>query len=222
MATTAAISEEIQLSTRASYTVNYNSSSHFSVMTQMWGSTWPKVLPYCIVNVLIMMGLIYLDDNYGQTYAIELSTQGHSFMTLVVSFLLVSRVTIGLGRYNEARDGLGVMYQEQRKLIQNMVIFSDHCLDKAAKTWRQECAYRAMILLQVVMAVIDYPTSKVPAWDIPELSGEEEEYSTCARIERQRKNTRALLTNASLPSTYSSQVELCSLRSSSPMGPQQS
>lgn len=126
-----------------------------------------------------MMALIYLDDNSEDTYSIELSTQGHSFMTLVVSFLLVSRVSIGLGRYTEARDGLGVMYREQRELIQNMVIYSDHCLDKAAKEWRQEVAYRAMILLQVVMAVIDYPTTKVPAWDIPELTGEEEAYGTC-------------------------------------------
>jgi len=104
-----------------------------------------------------------------------------------VSFLLVSRVTIGLGRYTEARDGLEVMYREQRELVQNMVIFSDHCLDRAAKEWRQECAYRGTILLQVVMAVIDYPTTKVPAWEISELSGEEEQYSTSGWQQKQQR-----------------------------------
>uniref|UniRef100_A0A7S3PDH3 Bestrophin homolog n=1 Tax=Amphora coffeiformis TaxID=265554 RepID=A0A7S3PDH3_9STRA len=188
MASTEAISEEIKMSTRASYTVNYNSSSHFSVITQMWGSTWPKVLPYCIFNVGLMALLIWLDEKFGKTFVIELSTQGHSFMTLVVSFLLVSRVTIGLGRYTEARDGLGVMYREQRELVQNMVIFSDHCLDRAAKEWRQEVGYRGMILLQVVMAVIDYPTTKIPAWNISELTGDEEEYV--------RKSTFALSAQA--------------------------
>eukprot|EP00977_Amphora_coffeiformis_P010513 scaffold2476_cov193-Amphora_coffeaeformis.AAC.8 len=75
MASTEAISEEIKMSTRASYTVNYNSSSHFSVITQMWGSTWPKVLPYCIFNVGLMALLIWLDEKFGKTFVIELSTQ---------------------------------------------------------------------------------------------------------------------------------------------------
>eukprot|EP00977_Amphora_coffeiformis_P010512 scaffold2476_cov193-Amphora_coffeaeformis.AAC.7 len=127
-------------------------------------------------------------------FAPSLSSHAFSFLAenyvspTVVSFLLVSRVTIGLGRYTEARDGLGVMYREQRELVQNMVIFSDHCLDRAAKEWRQEVGYRGMILLQVVMAVIDYPTTKIPAWNISELTGDEEEYV--------RKSTFALSAQA--------------------------
>lgn len=79
--------------------------------------------------------LTFLDTHYNQKYSLEISTQGHSFMTLIVSFLLVSRVNIGLGRYNQARDCLGAMYREERELIQNAVVFSDHCLDKSAKEW---------------------------------------------------------------------------------------
>lgn len=79
-----------------------------------------QVLPYCILNVCLMLILNYIDVHYDQQWTIEVTTQGHSFMTLVVSFLLVSRVNIGLGRYNQARDCLGVMYREERELIQNM------------------------------------------------------------------------------------------------------
>lgn len=154
------------------------------------------------------MLLIHLDEKYEQKYTLEVSTQGHSFMTLVsyaqvhggtggwrcksnkeiltdktnsaveqvVSFLLVSRVNIGLGRYHQARDYLGAMYREERELIQNMAVFSNHCLDRSAKEWRSEVSYRAMILLKTCMAVIDYPSTKVPAWDIPELTGDEERY----------------------------------------------
>jgi len=35
MASTGNVSEEVKMSSRASYTVNYNSSSHFSVITQV-------------------------------------------------------------------------------------------------------------------------------------------------------------------------------------------
>ena len=55
-------------------------------------------------------------------------------------------------------------------------MFSNHCLDRAAKEWRCEVAYRVMVLLKAAMAVIDYPSTSTPAWDIPELTGEEEQY----------------------------------------------
>ena len=134
-----------------------------------------------------------------------------------MSFLLVSRVTIGLGRYNEARDGLGVMYREQRELVQNLVIYSDHCLDRAAKEWRQECVYRSMILLQVIMAVIDYPTTKVPAWNISELTGEEAAYGTTS-VQQTLIYAKNVLTNAPFLQYRSPQIDLCSLFSSSPVG----
>jgi predicted membrane chloride channel (bestrophin family) len=123
-----------------------------------------------------MAALIYVDKRYEQRYSIEISAQGHSFMTLVVAFLLVSRVNIGLGRFNQARDCLGTMYRESRELMQNTVVFSNHAVDRATKEWRLEVAYRCCILLKVSMAVIDYPTTAVPAWDIVELTGEEEAY----------------------------------------------
>jgi hypothetical protein len=34
--------------------VNYNSSNHFQILFQKQGSIWPKVLPYCIANALMM------------------------------------------------------------------------------------------------------------------------------------------------------------------------
>ena len=123
-----------------------------------------------------MVLLIFLDERYDAKYTLEISTQGHSFMTLVVSFLLVSRVNIGLGRYNQARDYLGAMYREERELIQNMVVYSNHAKDRSAKEWRLELAYRAMLLLKAAMCVIDYPSTKLPAWNLPELAGEELAY----------------------------------------------
>lgn len=47
--------------------------------------------------------------------------------------------------------------------------------DHTGKELRSDVAYRCMLLLRTAMAVIDYPTSHCPAWDVPELSQEENE-----------------------------------------------
>ena len=94
---------------QTAYTVSYNSESHISVLTQMWGSKWPKVLPFCLCNVALMLLLTFLDEHY-DLVQLEMTTQGHSFIAVVVSFLLISRVNIGLGRYNQARGHLRNAY----------------------------------------------------------------------------------------------------------------
>jgi len=64
------------------YTVLYNSESHWGVLTQMNGSSWPRVFPYCLLNVLVMLGLTYF---HGEGIdAIKISDQGHNFVTMVM------------------------------------------------------------------------------------------------------------------------------------------
>ena len=79
------------------------------------------------------------------------------------------------GRYNEARGQIGVMYRQTRDLVQNACVFSSKDKDAVAEEWRRELAYRALLMLRTAMAVIDYPTTDIPAYDIPELSGKEKE-----------------------------------------------
>ena len=107
---------------------------------------------------------------------IEVSTQGHSFITFIVAFLLISRVATGLARYNTARDCLGTMYRESRELIQHTCVFSSGDTSAKAAQWRHDVAYRCLILLHSVMAVIDFSTDGVPAWEVPELNGKEKQY----------------------------------------------
>lgn len=104
---------------------------------------------------------------------LSISDKGHGFISLLVAFLIVSRVNISVARYNEARGNLEVMYREARELMQNACIFSNHLHDANAKEWRLEVAYRCMLLLRTAMAVIDYEDTQVPSWEIPELSEEE-------------------------------------------------
>ena len=95
---------------RKNYAVLYDSSNHWQVLTQMYGSLWPRVLPYCIFNVGIMVLLVYLQTN--DHIHLAITTQGHTFISLVVAFLLVSRVNTTLGRFQDSRNHLTLMYRK--------------------------------------------------------------------------------------------------------------
>lgn len=124
---------------------------------------WTKLKEYDIVDVGI-------------------SGQGHSYAGVIVSFLVVSRINTALSRYNECRGYLGVMYRETRELLQTAFVLTrrDDNLSRADKDWRNELAYRTMIMLRACISVIEYSTYKVPAWEVPELSGFELDYCTPA------------------------------------------
>ena len=65
--------------------------------------------------------------------------------------------------------------QESREVIQRMLVFSrkerNTCLK--SKEWRMEVAYRVLMMLRTTMAVIQYPSLGISAWEVPELNGQE-------------------------------------------------
>ena len=168
------------------YSIHYDSANHISVLFSWKGSVWKKTLPYCIVNGIIAFTIQYLKDVRGVD--LGFSDKGHSMMTLFVSFLIVSRVSISLGRYNEARGYLGKLYRESRELIQNVCIFTKSNQSLLAKQTRHDIAYNMSVLLRMTMAVIDYPSESIPCWTLKELNGTTREY-VMKNIELARKNT---------------------------------
>ena len=126
-----------------------------------------QVLPYCLLNTFITGIVQWLAAKDGISLAI--SDKGHTFMNLLVAFLVVSRVSVTIGRYNEAQSYLTVMYGEMRELIQNTVVLSSREGDDKAKEWRHRVAYRACMLLRVAMGVIDYSEHRVNVWDLSEV-----------------------------------------------------
>lgn len=90
----------------------------------------------------------------------------------MVAFLVVSRANVSIGRYNGARNQLSTMYRSARELIQNMVVLSNDRTTKEAKEWRFQVAYKTLMLLRTVTAVIMYQDSKVPCWELEEFDDE--------------------------------------------------
>lgn len=137
-----------------------------------------QLLPYCLFNVAFMLALTLVDRYVlpAQNLSIDVTRQGHTFINIVVSFLLLSRVRNGMERYNRARDCLSHMYRESREIVQEACVLSADNADESAKEWRHEVAYRCLILLRTIAAVIDFPVKQKAAWEVPELNGFELDY----------------------------------------------
>jgi hypothetical protein len=63
-------------------------------------------------------------------------------------------------------------------MVQKAFVYSrkGNNTDAAAKEWRSELAYRVLLLLRTTVSNIEYPSVRVPAYEIPELSGMEWQY----------------------------------------------
>lgn len=55
---------------------------------------------------------------------ITVSPQGHALMSLIISFLVVSKLQLAFYRYMEARSLLGQAFAACRDILQHAIIFS--------------------------------------------------------------------------------------------------
>lgn len=162
-----------EVSARKVRTVSYQTENHIEVLTQIYGSVWPRVLPYCIFNILITSIIYYLREY--KSIDLTFSDRGHTFMSLMVSFLVVTRSNIAYSRYMEARQDLNLAMKACRELTQHMITFTRYELGADAKKWRSEIARRTVVLLRTAVSVLEYETTGQHAWKIPELNRDEKQ-----------------------------------------------
>jgi predicted membrane chloride channel (bestrophin family) len=156
------------LNKRALKEVVFDAQSHRAILFQMYGSVWPKVLPFCLVNVAIAAGIFWTRE--GEAHIdLTFSDKGHTFMSLMVSFLVVSRASIVYTRYMEARKYLSDAMRSCRELVQHMAVLTLYESTREVRQWRYEVAYRTILLLRVLCAAIEFPSCGNNAWDIPEM-----------------------------------------------------
>lgn len=152
-----------------------------------------QVLPFCLFNVALLCALTVVDRYVlpRQNLSIDVSRQGHTFINIVVSFLLLSRVRNGMERYNRACDYLHTMIRSIQAVVQDACVLSSSSdgttttstsegtttgTNDSASAWRHEVAYRSLMLLRASMAVMDFPIKRQPVWDLAEWNGVEQDY----------------------------------------------
>jgi len=183
--------------------VHYDTNNTFGVLSQMQGSVWPKVLPYCVANTALTFVVYYLKHEKG--IDLTFSDKGHTFMSMMVSFLVVTRSNIAYARYWEARTELSKAMKSCRELIQHSITFSRYDLTARAQQWRSDVARRTVVLLRVVVSVLEYQTSGQHAWKIPELTKDEKQ-ALLDSVGRSNERTPMVLIMF-LRSTIASHVE---------------
>eukprot|EP00542_Grammatophora_oceanica_P002347 CAMPEP_0194065714 /NCGR_PEP_ID=MMETSP0009_2-20130614/85623_1 /TAXON_ID=210454 /ORGANISM="Grammatophora oceanica, Strain CCMP 410" /LENGTH=460 /DNA_ID=CAMNT_0038718593 /DNA_START=473 /DNA_END=1855 /DNA_ORIENTATION=- len=139
--------------------------THWEVLTQIYGSVWPKVLPFCLVNVGWTL-LIYALKKKGVIDLTFGSIAGHNFMAIMVSFLVVSRAQITYARFMEAREHLSTAFRSCREIVQFTCCLTMEHQESRAKQWRQEVAYRTILMLRIAVAAIEYRSSRVHTWEV--------------------------------------------------------
>ena len=147
------------------------SQDHMAILTQMHGSILPKVLPYCILNCVLTLVFYYLNEDFDINFSF--SDKGHTFMSVMVSFLVVTRVSIAYSRFTEARDYLDSAMLSTRELIQHIICFTRYDDSPGAKKWRSEISRRSIVLLRTLVCILEYPSKGTHVLNTKELSDHE-------------------------------------------------
>eukprot|EP00957_Ditylum_brightwellii_P008829 669664-Ditylum_brightwellii.AAC.1 len=100
---------------------------------------------------------------------------GHTFMSLMVSFLVVTRCNIANHRYMESRKLLSDLMKSCRELVQHTVTFTRYEHGRKAKMWRADISRRTCSLLRTVVSVLEYDSKGEHVWQVSELTKSEKQ-----------------------------------------------
>ena len=91
--------------------VSYTAQNHVQILFRTYASAFPKVFPFVMTNVVWTVVIYYLKEYMDLIDLTFHSSVGHSFMGLLVSFLIVSRSKISYDRFMEYRRHLAECYR---------------------------------------------------------------------------------------------------------------
>eukprot|EP01083_Nonionella_stella_P124160 374770_1 len=151
----------------------YTSANSLELFLRLNASVWPRVLPWCIVNTSIACSVHFMDRS---DYFWDMSTKdkAHVFMSVMVSFLVVTRSRICLNRYMFARSGLSDMARASKELVQHAAAFTRYTNPgEVGKKWRGMIATRTISLLKIVVAILQFPTKRQMASDLQGIPKED-------------------------------------------------
>mmetsp|Transcript_4561 Transcript_4561/g.12758 ORF Transcript_4561/g.12758 Transcript_4561/m.12758 type:complete len:294 (+) Transcript_4561:276-1157(+) len=131
--------------------VHYDTRTPWLLLFQIRGSIWISVLPYCLANCALAGLIYYLREN---EVHVTFSGEGHALMSLMVSYLVVSKVYLAFDRYMNARCATGQAFSTLRELHEQVLTFTARNLTPDAQAWR-EIAKRSIVeLLLMTISIL--------------------------------------------------------------------
>ena len=158
---------------KSSTGIEYDSSNHLQVLFQMNGSVWPKVFKFAIFNVVNALLVIYINSAYH--IDLSFSDRGHTFMSMMVSFLMVTRSNIAYSRYMEARQELTNATTACREIVSHGVTFTRYDETPNAQHWRLSLARTSIKVLRAMVATLEYETTDNHVWKTNIFSADEKQ-----------------------------------------------
>jgi predicted membrane chloride channel (bestrophin family) len=151
--------------------VMWDDDNHWRFLTKLYGSVWPGVFPFCIANSLLC--LIIFELKAYEIADLTVGPSGHTIAGMLMSFLVVVRVSKSYEHYMEASKLLSDSYRTCRELVQFVCLLTASDMSDRAKEWRQDVAYSTILMLRVTTAVLEMQSKpEIDPWDVPELSEE--------------------------------------------------
>jgi len=124
---------------------------------------------------MILLTVLILYTGKADILDLKINDRGHSFMSVMVSFLIISRSHASLVRYMEARHLVGELMRCSRELIQHIVAFTRYERSKHARKWRAEISRRMCSLLRTVVVVLQHNKKREYVWQVAELTKAEKQ-----------------------------------------------
>mmetsp|Transcript_18658 Transcript_18658/g.27352 ORF Transcript_18658/g.27352 Transcript_18658/m.27352 type:complete len:348 (+) Transcript_18658:475-1518(+) len=125
------------------------------------------------------------------------SASGHALTSLLVSYLVVSKVFLALGRYMEARTCVGNAFGVLRDLHQLSLIVSESRVDEQACQWREEMQNHIINLLKSAIRVVrdEEKAIYLAAAVLPATDDDPHIYAQILRTHLYNKSTQMLHPN---------------------------
>jgi len=96
-------------------------------------------------------------------------------MSVLVSFLVVTRVNIAYTRFMESASLMSGLFRNCREIVMNTVTFTRQFRDERASNWRLEICRRVIVLLRVTVSVLEYNNKRESTWTLPILKKHEQQ-----------------------------------------------
>ena len=134
-------------------TIIYNAKDHFSVIFSLHGSTWPAVLPWCLLNVVVATIVWFARSRSSLDLTFD-GGLGYNYISILVSFFIVSNINTTYNRFWEARGHLATAFHEVAMLAARAALYTAHDTSPRARQWRTALKLRLMELVQTAMFVV--------------------------------------------------------------------
>ena len=120
---------------------------------QLQGSVWPDVLPFCLFNTFVTI-VIYILRERGVIDLHFDGGKGMQYISVLVSFFVVSSISTTYNRYWEARGFVGKALLSASLLADRAAIYSANSQSAKAQVWRDALRERLSQLVKYSMHMI--------------------------------------------------------------------